>query len=109
MTRPRRMHASVRTGVKACRSGRARQGAPASTLMDLGKQRLAAQRQIAFVQKNVHQAPSFQFVPWKHKKDNPRDDDTWERKSLHELLVAGDVDFGARRAKSLWSNRLMLP
>src|SRR5258708_205528 len=57
----------------------------------------------------LYKAPSFQFVPWKHKKDNPQDDDTWERKSLHELLVAGDVDFGARRAKSLWSNRLMLP
>ena len=29
--------------------------------------------------------------------------------SLHELLVAGDVDFAARKPKSLWSNRLVLP
>jgi uncharacterized protein YjbI with pentapeptide repeats len=29
--------------------------------------------------------------------------------SLHDLLVAGDVDFIARKPKSLWSNRLVLP
>jgi uncharacterized protein YjbI with pentapeptide repeats len=30
-------------------------------------------------------------------------------RSLHELLVAGDVDFVARKPTSLWSNRLVLP
>lgn len=30
-------------------------------------------------------------------------------KPLHELLVAGDVDLVARRPKSIWSNRLVLP
>jgi uncharacterized protein YjbI with pentapeptide repeats len=29
--------------------------------------------------------------------------------SLHDLLVAGDVDLIARKPKSLWSNRLVLP
>ena len=29
--------------------------------------------------------------------------------TLHELLVAGEVDFVARKPKSLWSNRLVLP
>jgi hypothetical protein len=29
--------------------------------------------------------------------------------SLHELLVAGEIDSGARRPRSLWSNRLVLP
>jgi uncharacterized protein YjbI with pentapeptide repeats len=29
--------------------------------------------------------------------------------TLHELLVAGEVDFAARKPKSLWSNRLVLP
>jgi uncharacterized protein YjbI with pentapeptide repeats len=29
--------------------------------------------------------------------------------TLHELLVAGEVDFAAQRPKSLWSNRLVLP
>ena len=35
--------------------------------------------------------------------------DLMELKSLHELLVAGDVDTVARRPVSLWSNRLVLP
>lgn len=29
--------------------------------------------------------------------------------SLHDLLVGGDIDFIARKPKSLWSNRLVLP
>ena len=29
--------------------------------------------------------------------------------TLHELLIAGEVDFAARKPKSLWSNRLVLP
>ena len=29
--------------------------------------------------------------------------------SLHDLLVAGDVDLIARKPTSLWSNRLVLP
>jgi uncharacterized protein YjbI with pentapeptide repeats len=29
--------------------------------------------------------------------------------TLHELLVAGEVDFAAQKPKSLWSNRLVLP
>ncbi len=45
--------------------------------------------------------PELRFVPtsW----------DLSERASPHELLVAGKVDFVARRPKSLWSNRLVLP
>ena len=48
--------------------------------------------------------PSVQFIPWKDEKDEP-----WRLASLHELLVAGDVDFAARKPQSLWSNRLVLP
>ena len=33
----------------------------------------------------------------------------WRITSLHKLLVAGEVDFAARKPKSLWSNRLVLP
>ena len=32
-----------------------------------------------------------------------------DRTSLHELLVAGEPDLIARKPKSLWSNRLVLP
>jgi uncharacterized protein YjbI with pentapeptide repeats len=45
--------------------------------------------------------PSVPLIPWKTDAGN------WI--SLHKLLVAGDVDFSARRAKSFWSNRLVLP
>jgi uncharacterized protein YjbI with pentapeptide repeats len=48
--------------------------------------------------------PSLQFSLWKDSKDTP-----WRLASLHELLVAGEVDFAARKPKSLWSNRLVLP
>jgi hypothetical protein len=48
--------------------------------------------------------PSMQIIPWKDGKDKP-----WRRASLHELLVAGEVDFDARKPKSFWSNRLVLP
>jgi hypothetical protein len=48
--------------------------------------------------------PSLQFILWKDSKDKP-----WRLASLHELLVAGEVDFAARKPKSLWSNRLVLP
>jgi hypothetical protein len=53
--------------------------------------------------------PSVRFIPWKHGRDNPWGLDYWEFRSPHKLLVDGDVDFGFRRADSLWSNRLMLP
>jgi uncharacterized protein YjbI with pentapeptide repeats len=45
--------------------------------------------------------PSLHFVPisW----------DLHERASLHELLVAGEVNQVAERPRSLWSNRLVLP
>jgi len=48
--------------------------------------------------------PSVRFIPWKDGKDEP-----WRLASLHKLLVAGEVDFAARKPKSLWSNRLVLP
>jgi uncharacterized protein YjbI with pentapeptide repeats len=60
--------------------------------------------------------PSVRFIPWKDGNDEP-----WRLRSLHELpvagglaslrrlLVAGDVDLAARKPKSLWSNRLVLP
>lgn len=40
----------------------------------------------------------------KEKKEKP-----WGLASLRELLVHGDVDGAARKPKSLWSNRLVLP
>jgi uncharacterized protein YjbI with pentapeptide repeats len=52
--------------------------------------------------------PSVQFVPWKDQKD-PQQPPKWRLASLHELLVAGEVDFAARKPKSFWSNRLVLP
>ncbi len=48
--------------------------------------------------------PPVQFVPWKDGKDMP-----WRLATLYELLVAGEVDFAARKPKSVWSNRLVLP
>src|SRR6266851_4817731 len=33
----------------------------------------------------------------------------WPLTSLHEMLVAGDVDLASRKPTSLWSNRLVLP
>jgi uncharacterized protein YjbI with pentapeptide repeats len=56
----------------------------------------------------LYSLPPLHFIPWKHEKENPWSP-SWDLKSLHELLVGGDVDLGARRAVSLWSNRLMLP
>jgi uncharacterized protein YjbI with pentapeptide repeats len=47
--------------------------------------------------------PSFRFVPTEWPPWNS------DRASLHELLVAGAVDYVAQRPKSLWSNRLVLP
>jgi uncharacterized protein YjbI with pentapeptide repeats len=60
--------------------------------------------------------PSLEFIPWKDGKDK-----SWRRASLHELpgaayfaslhelLVAGEVDFATRKPKSLWANVLVLP
>jgi hypothetical protein len=48
--------------------------------------------------------PSVRFIPWKDGRDEP-----WRLTSLHKLLVAGDVDFAARKPKSRWSNRIVLP
>ncbi|HEY8005300.1 MAG TPA: pentapeptide repeat-containing protein [Methylocella sp.] len=45
--------------------------------------------------------PSLRFIPW------PDERGRWF--SPHELLVAGEVDLAARKPKSLWSNRLVLP
>ena len=53
--------------------------------------------------------PSAHIVPWRFDKENPWGVDYWGLKSFHELLVAGELDPGARKASSLWSNRLMLP
>jgi uncharacterized protein YjbI with pentapeptide repeats len=43
---------------------------------------------------------------WTYGSNEP-----WRQRltSLHELLVAGDVDLAARKPKSVWSNRLVLP
>jgi Pentapeptide repeats (8 copies) len=41
---------------------------------------------------------------WKDGMDKP-----WRLASMHKLLVAGDVDFAARKPTSFWSNRLVLP
>jgi uncharacterized protein YjbI with pentapeptide repeats len=46
----------------------------------------------------LDRTPSIRFVPTS---------EGWT--SLHELLVAGDVDLVARKPTSLWSNRLVLP
>lgn len=48
--------------------------------------------------------PSLRLIPWKDQSDKP-----WRLASLHELLVGGEVDLAARKPKSLWSNRLVLP
>ena len=48
--------------------------------------------------------PAVRFIPAKEAKDGSR---RWV--SLHELLVAGDVDLVARKPTSLWSNVLVLP
>lgn len=48
--------------------------------------------------------PSLRIFPWKSGTTAP-----WKLVSLHELLVAGEVDFSTRKASSLWSNRLVLP
>lgn len=48
--------------------------------------------------------PSMHIIPWKFERNSP-----WKFTSLHELLVAGEVDFSTRKATSLWSNRLVLP
>ncbi|MER8491835.1 pentapeptide repeat-containing protein [Mesorhizobium australicum] len=48
--------------------------------------------------------PAVRFIPqggyW---------NESWRLVSLHELLVAGDVDLPARKPLSLWSNRIVLP
>ena len=46
--------------------------------------------------------PSARFIPWK-------DSNRWLLKSLHELLVGGEIDLPARSLTSLWSNRLVVP
>jgi hypothetical protein len=48
--------------------------------------------------------PSLRFIPWKEERL-----ESWRLASLHELLVAGEVDLAARKPKSLWSNRIVLP
>jgi hypothetical protein len=54
--------------------------------------------------------PPLKFVPWNLKFDRWKLKDwSWELESLHELLIAGPVDFAAGKPISLWSNRLVLP
>ena len=48
--------------------------------------------------------PSVPVVPWKDG-----DGFSWRFATLHELLVAGPLDVGARTLRSPWSNRLVLP
>jgi uncharacterized protein YjbI with pentapeptide repeats len=48
--------------------------------------------------------PPMPFIPGKGAKV-----DSWRLISLHEILVAGDVDLRTRKPTSLWSNRLVLP
>jgi uncharacterized protein YjbI with pentapeptide repeats len=50
--------------------------------------------------------PSMRLIPLKDGTDK---DSSWSRISLHELVVAGEVDLAARKPTSLWSNRLVLP
>jgi uncharacterized protein YjbI with pentapeptide repeats len=47
--------------------------------------------------------PSWRFIPSLSPAGGP------EYKSLHEWLIAGEVDSVARKPTSLWSNRLVLP
>ena len=51
---------------------------------------------------------SAKIVPWNLKFDRWKLKD-WSRASLHELLIAGDVDFAARKPISFFSNRIVLP
>jgi uncharacterized protein YjbI with pentapeptide repeats len=53
--------------------------------------------------------PSLQIVPWWKDETDPQEPREWRLASLHELLVAGEVDMAARRPKSLWSNVLVVP
>jgi uncharacterized protein YjbI with pentapeptide repeats len=48
--------------------------------------------------------PSLRFIPWKDEQRRTR-----RLASLHELLVGGEIDLVARKPRSLWSNRLVLP
>jgi len=48
--------------------------------------------------------PTLHFIPVREKEH-----DTWERRSLHEILFAGEIDLVARQPKSVWSNRIVLP
>jgi uncharacterized protein YjbI with pentapeptide repeats len=47
--------------------------------------------------------PPMKLIPWPNEKD------TWRLASPYELLIAGKIDFAARKPQSLWSNRLVLP
>jgi len=56
--------------------------------------------------------PPLQIVPWNGETFDLEKGEmvrSWRLTSLHELLVAGEVDFAARKPESLWSNRLVLP
>jgi uncharacterized protein YjbI with pentapeptide repeats len=54
--------------------------------------------------------PPVRWIPmWKADGADTSWLDSIKRTSLHELLVAGDIDFVARKPTSLWSNRLVLP
>ena len=69
----------------------------------------------------VSNLPSLPLVPTRlpslsGKSDSTQTDQTLKERrrkvewtSLHDLLVAGDVDLIARKPTSLWSNRLVLP
>jgi len=58
----------------------------------------------------VHSLPSLRFIPWgQTEAADPAGSGKTRWKSLHEVLVGGDVDFVARRQTSIWSNRLVIP
>jgi len=50
--------------------------------------------------------PRLRFIPY--RQSLPADASRWEWTSLSELLIEGDVD-PARKPRSIWSNRLVLP
>jgi uncharacterized protein YjbI with pentapeptide repeats len=55
-----------------------------------------------FPGERMQSLPSLQFIPWAKNEQ-------WRWTSLHELFVAGEVDFTTRKATSFWSNRIVLP
>lgn len=57
----------------------------------------------------LHKLPSQRFIPTGGLYAFLWDLENANFKSVHDLLVAGKVDHAARKPRSLWSNRLVLP